>query len=199
MLLGFFTETMENCDSKYIITLFGKKTHFKELIRGWILKEDHLHHPVNTFVKKTDDISLGENETFKVVCTGDIFEEDCLHLNQQIIDCMALSDPGPHLFILAIDAEHTEEDKVVDQIDKLRDHFGETVTSNLVVLLHSIEDFQALSHLEEQLNIKFATANENLSSTCERWCLDREQFRYDYTNYSRDLVERRRISLNNRR
>ncbi|KAM4527149.1 uncharacterized protein PAE49_024101 isoform 1-T1 [Odontesthes bonariensis] len=195
-MMSRLTQTMKNGDSKYIITLFGKKAEFKDLVGRMILKEDPLHHPVNTFVKTTDDISLGANKTFKVVCTGDIFEEHCLHPDQQIIDCMALSHPGPHLFILAIHAEHNEEGTVVDQIDKLRGHFGERFTSNLVVLLPSIEVFQALSHLGKQSNIQFATANEYLSSTCEQWCSDREPFLYEFTNYSGDVVKRRMRSFN---
>ncbi|KAM4527144.1 uncharacterized protein PAE49_024100 isoform 2-T2 [Odontesthes bonariensis] len=195
-MMSRLTQTMKTCDSKYIITLFGKKAEFKDLVGRMILNEDPLHHPVNTFVKATQDISLGANKTFKVVCTGDIFEEDCLNPDQQIIDCIALSQPGPHLFILAIDAEHTEEGTVVDQIYKLRGHFGERFTSNLVVLLPSIEVLQALSHLGKQSNIQFATANEYLSSTCEQWCSDREPFLYEFTNYSRNVVERRMRSLN---
>ncbi|KAM4527730.1 uncharacterized protein PAE49_024450 [Odontesthes bonariensis] len=195
-MMSRLKQTMKTCDSKYIITLFGKKAELKDLIGRMILNEDPLQHPVNTFVKATQDISLGANKTFKVVCTGDIFEEHCLHPDKQIIDCMALSHPGPHLFILAIDAEHTEEGTVVDQIYKLRGHFGERFTSNLVVLLPSIEVFQALSHLGKQSSIQFVTANENLSSTCEQWCLKRELFLYEFTNYSRNVVERRMRSLN---
>ncbi|TKS84102.1 hypothetical protein D9C73_019131 [Collichthys lucidus] len=77
---------------------------------------------------------------------------------------MALSYPGPNLFILA---DNSQEENVVAQISKLQGLFGEGVTAHLVVMVPDIERFSSLSHLKELFRTRMAIANENLANECK--------------------------------
>ncbi|XP_051269495.1 GTPase IMAP family member 8-like isoform X2 [Dicentrarchus labrax] len=130
------------------VALFGKRAQLKTVIGKMILSGEH-----NT-VTKTNNFDVKKNDSFKIISTPDIFEQESLHPDQDIIDFMALSHPGPHLFILAIDSENTEEEKIVAQISKLQHTFGERITEHLVVTLPDIESFQSLSHLKERFHTR---------------------------------------------
>lgn len=153
----------------------------------------------NVFVTISNDLVVGESNSFRIVNAPDFFDEEYLYPDQQIIDFMAVSHPGPNLFILAIDSENTKEENVRLQISKLQDTFGKEVTAHLVVMLPDIESFHLLSHLNELFNIRLAIANENLAKECKKWCLSHQQFLYDYKNYSQDVVTRRKEALVKRR
>lgn len=150
-------------------------------------------------VKVSNNIVVEENNTFKIINIPDFFDEEYLHPDQQIIDFMATSHPGPDLFILAIDSENTEEDRVRVQIDKIVETFGKEVTEHLVVTLPDIESFHSLGHLKKLFNIKLVIANEHLASECKKWCDGRQSFLYEYKNYSQDVVLKRKNALGNRR
>ncbi|XP_051269496.1 uncharacterized protein LOC127370982 isoform X3 [Dicentrarchus labrax] len=175
------------------VALFGKRAQLKTVIGKMILSGEH-----NT-VTKTNNFDVKKNDSFKIISTPDIFEQESLHPDQDIIDFMALSHPGPHLFILAIDSENTEEEKIVAQISKLQHTFGERITEHLVVTLPDIESFQSLSHLKERFHTRLAIANENLASECRNWCGGRHLFMYDYKNYSESVVMTRKKALDETR
>ena len=78
----------------------------------------------SAFVSDTNDFVVETNRSFKIINTPDFFDEEYPHPDQLIIDFMARFHPGPHLFILAIDPENTQEEKVTAQITKLQENFG---------------------------------------------------------------------------
>ncbi|KAG8010946.1 GTPase IMAP family member 8 [Nibea albiflora] len=167
--------------------LFGNDDQFRTTIGRWILGTDHFN---------TNSI-LAENNSFKVINTPHLFEEDSLHPDQDIIDFMALSYPGPNMFILAIDSENSRNmGKVVGQITKLQEIFGQQVTEHLFIILPDKESLQSLLNLKEYFNTNLAVANENLASECKTWCFSRRHsFLYNYKNYSEEVVRRRRTAL----
>lgn len=58
---------------------------------------------------------------FNVVNASNIFNEDILYPDQQLINFMAVSYPGPHLFLLLIKHENKQTDKVLTQARKLQE------------------------------------------------------------------------------
>lgn len=184
----------ENPD-KLIIGVFGKKKAFKKTIGEIIIGDDR-----EQFTTLSNGFVLGENDKIKTIETPDFFDEQCPCSDQMIIDFMALSQPGPHLFILAIDSENNKLEQVVAQISKLETIFGQNITEYMAVITHNSESYSSLHCLENNFtNIKVKIANENLSSVCQTWCSDHKLFHYDYKNYSQDVVLRRKDDLYNRR
>ncbi|XP_027132842.1 GTPase IMAP family member 8 isoform X2 [Larimichthys crocea] len=165
--------------------LFGKDVEYRAAIGNWIL---------GTNLFNTNPI-LAVNNSFKIINTPHFFEEDSVHPDQDIIDLMARSYPGPNLFILAVDSENSQEENVVAQISKLQEIFGQQVTEHVFIILPDIESLQSLLHLKQIFNIHLAVANENLASECKTWCFGRHSFLYDYKNYSERVVRRRRTAL----
>ncbi|XP_078018510.1 GTPase IMAP family member 4-like [Epinephelus lanceolatus] len=125
-----------------------------------------LHNRPDAFDMTSNSFDTESNKSFKVINTPDFFDDRCLYPDQLIIDFMALSHPGPDLFILAIDSENTQEEKVVTQISKLQGIFGDNITANLVVTLPDLECFHSLRHLKYRFNTQVAVASENLASEC---------------------------------
>lgn len=141
---------------------------------------------------------MAEDKSFRVINTPDFFDEGNVNPDQQIIDFMALSFPGPDLFILAIDSENAKTENVLAQVYKLQEIFGEKVTTHLVIMLPDIESFMSLSHLKNMFSIWLATT-ENLPRECRKSCCGRQSFVFDYKNYSQDTVKRRIAALEMRR
>ncbi|KAK7895669.1 hypothetical protein WMY93_020994 [Mugilogobius chulae] len=177
-----------NSHSLYNVVLLGRKAHLKEVMVRNITENQ------GEFQRLSQDFIVATNSAFRVVSAPDIFDENNMYVDQQVIDVMALSLPGPHIFILAIDLDNAQEKKIVKQIRTLKNTFG-AMSKNLVVTLPDIESFQLFSHLKEKYNIVLTTANENLASLCTDWCLGRKPFTYDYSLYSEVVVKRRREFL----
>ncbi|KAL7376405.1 hypothetical protein ABVT39_007497 [Epinephelus coioides] len=182
----------ESRPAKSTIALFGKKVPLKNSIGKMILT----NRP-NAFATTSNSFVIETNDSFKIINVPDFFDEECQHPDQMIIDFMALSHPGPDLFILAIDSENTKEDKVVAQIKNLKATFGDNITANLVIMLPDAKSLNSLRQLEQKFNTQLAVASENLASECKKWCSDRKSFQYNYENYSEDVVLRRMTALEN--
>ncbi|XP_049416037.1 GTPase IMAP family member 8-like [Epinephelus fuscoguttatus] len=178
--------------AKSTIALFGKKVPLKNSIGKMILT----NRP-NAFATTSNSFVMETNDSFKIISVPDFFDEECQHPDQLIIDFMALSHPGPDLFILAIDSENTKEDKVVAQIKNLKATFGDNITANLVIMLPDAKSLSSLRQLEQKFNTQLAVASENLASECKKWCSDHKSFQYNYENYSEDVVLRRMTALEN--
>nr|XP_046231693.1 GTPase IMAP family member 8-like [Scatophagus argus] len=174
---------------KITVALFGKRVQLKNSIGNMILND-------NAFVTTSQNFVVAHDGTFKVINTPDFFDEEYQHPDQQIIDFMALSYPGPDLFILVSD--NTQEQIIMAQVRKLQDSFGENITTHLVILLPDQESFASLRHLNGLFNIWLAS-NENLARECRASCCGRQTFLYDYKNYSQDVVIQRRTALEKRR
>lgn len=172
--------------NQYTIALFGKG--LQKPIENTILNGD-----ANSFIL-SNNVIMQENNTFKVINTGHFFDEDYQHPDQLAIDVMALSHPGPNLFILAIHPADSEETKVIAQIMKLQNVFGGKMTSNLVIMLPDGKTYNSLSHLSYE-NIKLVMFTENLANDCEKWCNGHHPFIYDYKLYSQDVVIKRKKTL----
>ena len=141
---------------------------------------------------------MAEDNSFKLINTPNFFDEANLVQDQQIIDLMALSYPGPHLFLLAIDSENTQEQNVMAQVKKLQDTFGETVTEYLVLMLPDMESFTLLRHLNKRFHVWLPT-EENLAIYLRRLYGGRQSFVFEYKYYSQDVVMRQRTALEKRR
>ncbi|CAI5666237.1 unnamed protein product [Oreochromis niloticus] len=177
---------LPQCPDKFTIALFGKKADFVRRIGNIILKG------TNAAVTNLSNFVERENDLYRIICTTDFFHEECHQQDKLIIDFMALSDPGPHLFILAIDAENDQEDNVRAQITKLKKIFGENVTSYVVTILENQERHKCL---KETFHIRTETVNENLADQCKKWFSHHKSFQFDYTNYKQDTVEQRKNDL----
>ncbi|XP_019963313.2 GTPase IMAP family member 8-like [Paralichthys olivaceus] len=174
---------------KLTIALLGKKIDMKNMIGNMILNEqDH-------FKSNSDNLAMGENSSFCVINTPDFFDTECLSSDQRIIDFMAFSHPGLDLFILVVDSENTEEEKVFGQITRLQDIFGEQITSHLVVMLPNRESLQANDHLKEMFEMPIVVPTDNLPIQCRKWCPTRDSFVFEYKDYSQDVVLRRKAAF----
>ncbi|XP_065821803.1 GTPase IMAP family member 8-like [Labrus bergylta] len=160
--------------------------------------EDNLLNGVIDNCIMSNNIVMQENNSFRVINTHHFFDEECLQPDQLIIDIMALSHPGPHLFILAIDPDDTQNQKVQARISKLTDTFGENIMSQLVVMLPNAKTFNSLDYLKES-NIKLMMLTEDLANDCRKCCNGFPKFTYAYTSYSESVVRRRKAALEQRR
>lgn len=172
------------------VAIFGKSIQIKNII-GNILCQ-------NAFDAITPNFKVSQNDSFKIINTPNFFDEDVVNLDQKIIDFMALSYPGPDLFILAIDSQNTEEEKVKAQVTKLQEMFGHKITAHLVVMLPDLESYIALQHLNNLFHI-WSPSSQHLASECKGVCYGRRPFQFDYINYSLDVVMRRIAALDKRR
>lgn len=101
--------------------------------------------------------------------------------------------------MLVMDPGNTQEEKVVAQISKLQDIFGENITTHLVVMLPDVQSSQSLSHLREIFHVQLGSADDNLVHECRRWSPIRNSFLFNYKNYTQEAVTRRRAALEKRR
>lgn len=180
------------CPDKFTIALFGEKAGFVRKIDNIILKGTNpAMTNVNNFVER-------ENDLYRIISTPDFFEK-CHQQDKLIIDFMALSDPGPDLFILAIDAENDQEDNVLAQILKLQNIFGANVTQSLVIILENKKSRGLLENVKQMFYTQMEIVDETMSVQCEQWCLCRKSFRFDYNSCSKDVVEQRKNDLKHTR
>lgn len=148
----------------------------------------------DTFTKRSQDLVIAGTHSLKIIITPNFFDEEATYPDQQLIDIMAMCHPGPNLFILVIDSENTQQDKVMDQVRKLQDMFGEGVTAHLVIILPDIESFMALDNLKELFTVWLASS-ENMARECRKLCCGSQPFQLDYKNYSQQVVVRRKATL----
>ena len=171
------------------IALLGKNLHIKNVIGNLILNEQ------SYFNSKSDVLVMGENVSLSVINTPDLFDAECPNQDQRIIDFMAVSHPGLDLFILVLDPENTQEEKVIAQITKLQEVFGEKITKHLVVMFPDLESLKALAHLEEMFNVAIVVPTDNLPIECRKWRRMSRSFVYEYKNYSQGVVLRRKAAI----
>lgn len=173
---------------KFTIALLGKSADSVNRTGSTIIRDP------NASVTKLGNFVEHNNNFYRIISTCDFFDEQYDFPDQLIIDFMALSDPGPRLFILVIDSKNTQVEKVVTQISHLQRVFGENVTENIVIVLEeSRENLQG--RIKEMYNIQMATMNENLAFQCKEWCSHQRPFQFDYKNYPQHTVKRRKDHL----
>ncbi|XP_071187528.1 GTPase IMAP family member 8-like [Salvelinus alpinus] len=169
------------------IVLFGKKGAPKSSIGNVILGER------DGFDDDTELCERRENRSYAVINTPDMFGEGN-NPDQQIIDCMALSYPGPHISLLVIQDGHDTPEEVKQQVDHLQDTFGEKITANIIVMLpcrnHSFE----LKRYTNQ-NVKYHQGVLNNSNDLHKLQIDRKLFRYTYEKYTECVVLKRKATL----
>lgn len=176
------------CPDKFTIALFGEKADFVRKIDNIILKGTNpAMTNVNNFVER-------ENDLYRIISTVDFFEK-CHQHDKLIIDFMALSDPGPDLFILAIDAENDQEDNVLAQILKLQNIFGANVIQSLIIILENKKSRGLLENVKQMFYIQMEIVDETKTVQC----LCRKSFRFDYKSCSKDVVEQRKNDLKHTR
>uniref|UniRef100_A0AAZ1XBQ6 AIG1-type G domain-containing protein n=2 Tax=Oreochromis aureus TaxID=47969 RepID=A0AAZ1XBQ6_OREAU len=173
---------------KLTIALFGKSADSVSRTGSTIIRGP------NASVTKLGNFVERNNNQYRIISTSDFFEEQYDSPDQLIIDFMALSDPGPRLFILVIDSKNTQVENVVTQISRLQHVFGENVTENIVIVLEeSRENLQG--RIKEMYNIQMVTMNENLAVQCKEWCSHQRPFQFDYRDYPQHTVKRRKDHL----
>ncbi|KAM9323046.1 uncharacterized protein KZ484_021130 [Pholidichthys leucotaenia] len=178
---------------KTSIILFGKKVQLKNIVGNIILNS-------KDFVNTSNDFECRERNSFNIIKVPNFLDGEWLfHNDQNVIDLMALTYPGPNLFLLVIDSENRQEEKVVAQIKHLQNTFGEDITSNLVVTLPDIESLFSLDYLKEKFHIELTMANKTLSEDCKEWCSGRNPFLYKYKIYSELVVLKRKEALEENR
>lgn len=171
--------------------MFGKRVQLKNTIGKRILNNN------SAFSNLSNNFVVEKNSDFRIINTPDFFGKECPNPDQLVIDFLARCHPAPVRFILAIDTENSEEEKVVDQIKQLQEFFGENTTAHLIILFQDAEKFCLLDHLKQRFQTSLATANQNLLGEFKKWCSAHQPFLYDYKNYSEDVVERRKAALEN--
>lgn len=177
---------------KFTIALFGEKPDFMSKIESTFL-QGHC-----TFGKPSPYCELKEDNSFRIISAPKFFHDECMNPDQKIIDFMALSYPGPHLFILAIESESTSKEKVGNQIIAFKDIFEENVTENLVVILEKQENHDLLSYVDEVFNVK-SVILKKMVSVFMNWSSNHQSFQFDYKNYSHKIVQRRKHELERKR
>ncbi|XP_005470573.1 GTPase IMAP family member 8-like [Oreochromis niloticus] len=186
-----FSKTQE-IPGKFTIALFGEKPDFMSKIENTIL-QGH-----GTFGKPSPYCELKENDSFRIISAPKFFDDECMNPDQKIIDFMALSYPGPHLFILAIESENTSKEKVGNQINAFKYIFEENVTENLVVILEKQENNDLLSYVDKVFNVK-SVILKRMDSVFMNWSSNHQSFQFDYKNYSHKIVQRRKHELEHKR
>ncbi|XP_068190802.1 GTPase IMAP family member 8-like isoform X3 [Antennarius striatus] len=169
------------------IALFGKSAELKNTIKNNIFKDN------TPFVTLPNGLVMAKNESFRIFGLH-LFDEDCNFPDQKIIDFMASSYPGPNMFILIIDLENIQKKEIYSEVYKHKTVFGEDLVRHLTVLLPDQNSFESLIHLKEQFTIGWAT-DKNLAEQCRKSCHGQQAYLFTYTNYSEDVVKRRRASL----
>ncbi|CAI5666233.1 unnamed protein product [Oreochromis niloticus] len=173
---------------KLTIALFGKSADSVSRTGSTIIRGP------NASVTKLGNFVERNNNLYRIISTSDFFEEQYDFPDQLIIDFMALSDPGPRLFILVIDSKSTQVENIVTQISRLQHVFGENVRENIVIVLEeSRENLQG--RIKEMYNIQMVTMNENLAVQCKEWCSHQRPFQFDYRDYPQHTVKRRKDHL----
>ncbi|XP_008299435.1 uncharacterized protein LOC103371768 isoform X4 [Stegastes partitus] len=174
---------------KFTIALLWKNPAFNNKMKHLILSND------NGSVKTLNDFVVLKSRSFRIISTRDFCDEDCPYPDQQVIDLLAHCYSGLHLFILAIDSENVQVEKIGSQIRKFQDIFGQTITEHLVVMFDKYMSNTSLDQLKETFNIELGTLSEHLVHDCMKWCKTRPVFQYHYRDYSEEVVKRRKNDL----
>ncbi|XP_024233193.2 GTPase IMAP family member 8 [Oncorhynchus tshawytscha] len=185
---------MTGYGGKLTIVLFGKKGAPKSSIGNLILQKTDR----DGFTHDTELSELIENELYAAINTPDMFGEGN-NPDQQIIDCMALSYPGPHISLLVIQDRHDTSEDVEQQIEHLRDIFGENITENIIVMLpHGGDIFPLASYCNQNRKYPLEVLN-NSNDLHKKLPMDRKFFKYTYENYSEGVVLKRKETLSEKR
>ncbi|XP_045556084.1 GTPase IMAP family member 8 isoform X3 [Salmo salar] len=179
---------MTGSGGKLTILLFGKEGAPKCSIGNLILGEK------DGFDDHTELCERRENKSYAVINTPDMFGEGN-HPDQQIIDCMALSYPGPHISLLVIQDGHDTPEEVKQQVVHLQDTFGEKIRANMIVMLPCRVDIVALKHYINQ-NMKYPLEVLNNSNDLHKKLqMDHKFFKYTYEKYTEGVVLKRKATL----
>lgn len=169
---------------KFTITLFGTKHDLMTKIGSEILKN-------NNFVKMENNFDIGENQFFRIIIVHDFFKDDCPYPDQLIIDLMAHSDSGIHLFIVATE----NHDEIRHQISRLTGFFNKPVKQQLLAIVE--ENSSIILHSEYRDYV--LREMDKLADFCYPICEKHPPFQFYDTDYSKKVVDRRKAELKRKR
>lgn len=166
---------------KFTITLFGTNLDSMKEIGSAILKNKN-------FVEMENDLVIGENELFRIIIIPDFFKDDCPYPDQLIIDLMAHSDSGIHLFIVATE----NHDKITQLITRLTHFSIKPVKQQLLTIIKNNESSSVIHCFE---NGESPLEMAQLADCCYSMCKSHEPFQSQDTDYSKKVVDRRKPEL----
>lgn len=170
---------------KFTITLFGTKRDLMNKIGCAFLNN-------NNFVEMENDLVIGENELLRIIIIPDFFKDDCPYPDQLIIDLMAHSDSGIHLFIVATE----NHDEIRHQISRLTEFFNKPVKQQLLTIIENNENSSIILCLE---NHQLSLEMNEFADYCYSICESHEPFQSQDTDYSKKVVDRRKAELKRKR
>lgn len=142
----------------------------------------------NNFVEMENDLVIGENELFRIIIIPDFFKDDCPYPDQLIIDLMAHSDSGIHLFIVATD----NHDEIKHQISRLTHFSIKPVKQQLLTIIANNENSSIILCFE---NSQLSLEMDKLADYCYCVCESHGPFLSQDTDYSKKVVDRRKAEL----
>lgn len=170
---------------KFTITLFGTNHDLMKEIGCTILTNKN-------FVKMENDLVIGENELFRIIIIPVFFKDKCPYPDQLIIDLMAHSDSGIHLFIVVTE----NHDEISQLITRLTGFFNKPVKEQLLIIIANNENSSMIRCFENgQLSLEM----DKLADCCYSICESHEPFQSQDTDYSKKVVDRRKAELKRKR
>ncbi|XP_062338815.1 uncharacterized protein LOC134037517 [Osmerus eperlanus] len=104
-----------------------------------------------------------ENERFTVITTPDLSDKETP--DQNVIDCMALCHPGPHVFLLLVQDREATAEGIGKGIGKIQEMYGEEIARKTDVLI--LNSFQQQVKVKLPLHIIYS--ENGLEKRKEKW------------------------------
>ena len=133
-----------------------------------------------------------QNELFTVITTPDMYDEETP--NQNVIDCITLCHPGPHVFLLVVQGREVTEQRITEGRRKIQEMYGEEIARNTAVLMphqHYQEVKQmSLSSIYSENDLEFLKGKWSYNNSKPLKCI------FDFENVFKKRVGQTRRKAN---